>query len=549
MKIADLFASLKIEVDNSSVKAADKLLDHYKEILVGFGVYKAVGWIKGMVDATVELGGTLSDTSQQLGISTTVLQELGFAAAQSGSSFEGMSAGLRILQRNAFAASKGSKEAAQGFADLGVNLKENGKLRPTADLLADIADKVRLAPDTEKAAIAMKAFGRSGATLVPLLNEGSAGIAALRKEFVELGGEISEEGVVALEAFGDEQDKVRVALSGLRNQLVIALLPTLRSLNAAFMEWYKANREMLVERLTAAFRALGIVLRLAWKALSLLLSAFGWLIDHGDQVAFILAVIGARMLALRTWTLMAAAATTLFSRASWAAGLTAAKAWVVAALPLVAMIAIIAAVILIVEDLYYWITGGESVFKRSWEKILKALPEWFQAALGGMKLMLSDFADFVSDVFAGINEMFKDYGSQANRMALREEGKARGLKGKELEAFVEQGVKNEITGNAGGVNTGPTLGRAGATAFDYTSLGKLFYGAQQQQNLPAAMAFAPAAAQATFAAGGGAMSFSPQINITLPPGTDANGVAAASKNAFTEAWQEQMRRLRAGAGK
>ncbi len=124
-----------------------------------------------------------------------------------------------------------------------------------------------------------------------------------------------------------------------------------------------------------------------------------------------------------------------------------------------------------------------------------------------------------------------------NKKELRKEGKIRGLKGEELDKFVEHGVANQIAGNAAGAQQDANR-RGGTTGFD----------ALQQYSravaFPDAMRFAPAAAQI---ATGGALQ--PTFNITLPPGSDPKDFVTAAKTSFDGYWSDQLRRAKAGAGK
>lgn len=554
IKIADLFAGLRVKVDNSSIKAADKAIGDLKYALAGLGVYAAARWIKNIVQDTIDLAGQLADTAQEIGVNAEALQQLGYAAQLSGSSLGGMTAALKILQRNAFAASKGGKQQAKAFSDMGVKIKEaDGSLRPAEDLLGDIADHIASLPDgTAKTGAAMKVFGRSGASLIPLLNEGSAGIAKMRQEFVDLGGQISEENVNALEAFGDEQDKVKVAFAGLRNTIAIELLPTLVELTESFLEWFKANQDWIRSGLRTAVDALAIAMKALALAFRIVFRIFKWIVDHGTLLTVIILSIAGAFAVLRVQAFLAMlmsgksigmllAGWRLMASLAWAAAqmsiraaLASARAWIIANAPLILITATIALIILVIEDLYYWITGGESLFKDWW----KAIGGW-KGVWEGAKKGFQAFSDFVLDGLGSIGESIADlafdfanmYSSDRNKKELRKEGKLRGLKGEELDKFVEHGVSNQIAGNAAGVNTGPILGRAGEAAFDRTTLGRMFYSGKQQQNVTAGA------------------TLQPVFNITLPPGSDPKDFATAAKTSFDGYWNDQLRRAKAGAGK
>ena len=67
----------------------------------------------------------------------------------------------------------------EAFQKLGIEFqKSDGTLRSATDVLKDLADIVAKMPDgAEKTALGNELMGKSWKELIPLLNEGSAGLA------------------------------------------------------------------------------------------------------------------------------------------------------------------------------------------------------------------------------------------------------------------------------------------------------------------------------------------------------------------------------------
>lgn len=185
-----------------------------------------------MVRSTVKAGDALRDMSIRTGASVEQLSVLGFAAEQSGASIEDVGAGLRFLSRNAVEAAEGGKQQAQAFRNLGIALKDtSGNIRPVNDLLLDVADRFRNTRDgAEKSAMAMELFGRGGASLIPVLNEGREGIAAMGIELDKVGGIMSTELANAADEFNDQLNLNKKAMDGLSMAVTSALLPALTSM-------------------------------------------------------------------------------------------------------------------------------------------------------------------------------------------------------------------------------------------------------------------------------------------------------------------------------
>lgn len=542
IEVASLFAGLKVKIDPKSFEAANKMLGLVKTGLGALAAYASVNFVKGLVDQTVELGGHIADLSQQIGVAAEPLQQLGYAAQLSGSSMQGMGVALRFLSRNAFAAQQGGKEQAKTFRELGVSVKDaHGALRPVEDILGDVAEKIASMPDgTEKTALAMRAFGRSGAELIPLLNEGRDGIAALRKEFVELGGQISEKDVQALEAFGDEQDKVKVAMQGLKNEVVIALLPALREMVTSFVEWFKANRQIIRQRLETFFRLLVSAAGLVVKALGAVVAAANWLYERQGLLITGVAALTTAFILLRAGAIASAVAT--------------AAAWVAAAAPFILLTAIIGGVILVIEDLYHWITGGESVLREFYEDVEffigQGATKIWNDAVNAWTDTFGEFSDYVLGSLASIGESVADvlwdfvhgYDTAGNMKKLREEGKARGLKGAELDAFVKNGVDNQITGDPDRVRAEAA---ARAKANQISALQRGAY------SLRTATANGTAVANVG-AAVGASITNAPSMSVALTinaGSADPNEIGKTVNQQLTEFWDSKIRNAMRGLGR
>src|SRR5690606_41954766 len=79
--------------------------------------------------------------------------------------------------------------ATRAFDAIGVSVTNaDGSLRDTEEVMLDVADRFEKIEDgAAKAAIAQELFGRSGTNLIPFLNQGRAGIEALKKEADDFG--------------------------------------------------------------------------------------------------------------------------------------------------------------------------------------------------------------------------------------------------------------------------------------------------------------------------------------------------------------------------
>lgn len=191
----------------------------------------AVG-IKGAIDRADEL----SKAAQKIGIATESLSRLAYAADLSDVSLEQLQTGLARLTKFQAEAAQGGKEQIRVFEQLGIAIKDaSGHLRDTESVLKDFANVFASLPDgPEKTALALEVFGRSGAELIPLLNQGAAGIRQAGDELERFGGVLSGQAGVQAEEFNDNLRRLQVQVESLFLAVANDLLPDLVELTAEF---------------------------------------------------------------------------------------------------------------------------------------------------------------------------------------------------------------------------------------------------------------------------------------------------------------------------
>lgn len=184
------------------------------------------GWIKGAIDAT----DAVADISARTGIAISDIAALQLAFKKGGMEATDMEGSMVKL-------SKAIAEGDDSFARIGVATKtSNGALRESKDVLYDVADRfANLEDGTAKTALAMEIFGKSGAAMIPLLNDGSEGLRAMAEMADKLGITFDEKTVTAAGDFNDTLDFMSLAGQGVARQVAAQLLPTLNSLAGSFL--------------------------------------------------------------------------------------------------------------------------------------------------------------------------------------------------------------------------------------------------------------------------------------------------------------------------
>lgn len=194
--------------------------------MLGVGLSGAafVAWIKGAIDAADEA----SKTAQKIGLATDKVAGLQLAFEQSGAGgAETMTKAMARLSEQLLAGNK-TLEA------LGITTKDS------REALGQLADKFAgMADGTAKTAAALDIFGaKLGANMIPLLNQGAAGLREMDELARELGLTIDDETGKQAEKFNDTLDSIGKAMLGMATQASAALLPSLNAIAGAFLETF-----------------------------------------------------------------------------------------------------------------------------------------------------------------------------------------------------------------------------------------------------------------------------------------------------------------------
>jgi lambda family phage tail tape measure protein len=185
--------------------------------------------ITALVMPVARVGDEFFKLSQKTGVSVEALTALDYVAKLSDVSTEGMTKALQKLSVAMFDTQINGVEGSAALRALGVSATDvSGQIRPTEQVLLDLADKFSAMPDgADKAALAVKLFGKEGLSIIPFLNQGRAGITALMEEAQRLGLVMSEDVARASEVFNDNLTRLSAIFEGVQRQIGTAVIPVL----------------------------------------------------------------------------------------------------------------------------------------------------------------------------------------------------------------------------------------------------------------------------------------------------------------------------------
>ena len=224
-------------------KAAQKAAAFAKDMgkvgaAVGGMMAAAGGAMAVMVKQAIDAADANAKLAQAAGVSVETLNTLGYAASLAGSSTEDMGKSLGKLGKQISDAASGTGEAVGAFNAMGISVKDaNGQLKSSEQVFREVAEKFASYEDgAGKSALAAKIFGEEGLKLIPLLNSGAEGLAAMEAEARGLGITMDTSAAKAAEAFNDNLSRLIAVKDGLVNKIAQELLPTLSSLSDRFIE-------------------------------------------------------------------------------------------------------------------------------------------------------------------------------------------------------------------------------------------------------------------------------------------------------------------------
>lgn len=365
---------------------------------------------------TAGFGDTVAKTSQEVGMTTQHFQEMRHAAELAAVDLGTLRTGVRRASRNFKDFVNGEGEARDAIAALGIQATDSeGNLRPMIELVQESAGAfAEMENETRKVALANEIFGRSGAKLLPLFNQGAEGFAEMRQEAHDLGIVMDDEVVQASARWQDQLLRVERSTQSFVFELGARVIPLVNEAADAYIEWAAANREVIERRINEFMDALVPKLKSAWRwtrdlastADDLAQSMGGWAevlsMLTKTFTALSAAFVASKVIGIAKGLVMmgsnlgwvTSAATALWGQiqiilagglGSWLAGVASAAAS--AAGPIAAVLAALAGLAVVVQDVQTYMEGGDSLTGRfiKWFKSLKAGRDLLDGVQGSLE--------------------------------------------------------------------------------------------------------------------------------------------------------------------
>ncbi|UCV15524.1 phage tail tape measure protein [Quatrionicoccus australiensis] len=205
-------------------------------VLIGAAFVAVSGTIAVAAKGAIDSMDDMNDAAERVGMTTEALSRLGYAAKLSGVEFGELSGAMSKMSAKMQDALSGDKAAVAWFHDVGVSVVDtSGKLKAVETVVEEVADRFSKFEDgAAKTALAVDGFGRAGARLVPLLNQGRDGMRELYDESDRLGATIGGKAAAEAGKFNDQVDRLKAQTAGAARTMVSDLLPALNEVIERF---------------------------------------------------------------------------------------------------------------------------------------------------------------------------------------------------------------------------------------------------------------------------------------------------------------------------
>ena len=301
MAVVDsLIATLSFDFDgkaleefNNGMKQAGKAV-----AVVAAGATAAGAAIFAFTSKIAEQNDEIGKTAQIIGITAQSINELGFVSELSGSSVGAMNSSLENLCKTASEAARGLGAGVEAFGLLGISATDaNGQIKQTDELMLDVADAVsQLGSQSEKLELLNK-LGIDSSLLLAL-DQGSAAIRKQREEVAALGFVLDKDATDSAAKFNDEMLRVSTVVKGIASAIGTKLMKQINPMIEVFLEWFKANKEIIKQNLNSFFEKLTTAIGAIFKVAARVVGVVNAIVQSFGGWANAIGIVSAALLAL-----------------------------------------------------------------------------------------------------------------------------------------------------------------------------------------------------------------------------------------------------------
>lgn len=193
-----------------------------------------------------EFGDSAAKTGKRVGITAGQVGELQHALSLAGASAGDLDTGFRGMSRAVLELNRGGEKIVETFNMLGLSVDYINSLSPDEKFIVVGKRIAAIADTTQRAAIMMEIFGKSGAMLIPFFEQSTLAIEEARLEARAFGIALSDDAAARAEQLNDELGRTQQAAKGVRLAIGSIMAPVVIDLMKAFERLLIAVRMYIV---------------------------------------------------------------------------------------------------------------------------------------------------------------------------------------------------------------------------------------------------------------------------------------------------------------
>lgn len=407
--IRTLLVKLGVDADTDKALTFDKAIEGAKNVMLK--AVAAAGAMAGAIGLltvqTSRYARTVQEQSRLLGMSTDAYQEQLQVFKQFGLEAEDVSDVYITLADRAEDARAGAQGIIDDFGLIGISVDDLKGKNPQqlfdlyADAIANTADKSR------QLTAADRLLSDVGRRVLPMMENGAAGVHEYRRQMQELGLVMDKEAIAKSAEFNVVLGQLGAMVTGTRNRLIMTFLPSLTRVLTAYRDWILANRQLIDQRIE-------------WT-LDKIASAFDAIEEKAKQLdEFVKSTVGWDTVLTSLLSVILAIGAVKFGPAVWAIAIKSLVAplkivvglFSLATIKIIAVVAIVALLALAIQDVITYFRGGESATGKLLERfgefaIVEKIKAWFESARDSVAQFLGRFSR-IGEIFQRIGGILSD---------------------------------------------------------------------------------------------------------------------------------------------
>lgn len=390
--VTELLGYIGLDVDEQSFDRAQfnitGMIKGLGGIIAAAGAVDATikGLTLGLVNSFAETAVEIDQISKRLNINAEAFQAMAYAAKQFGIEQEEVADGMKELSMRSAEFAEDGKANADAFAAIGIS---QAKVKQYGNNIEGIFGLVRekLSEVKEQGKRQFLADALFGGGLADVggefFSQTSSRIKELQKQAMDSGVIITDESIALSRQYTRDIVALTSRIKGLWQIIASNLLPVFSEAAKRLKEFLDLHGEKIIDALSLAFRTLSETVKYLGIAAAI---AMPYLIGSAAIASW------GKLIGLINMTSVA------FTRMGWAAAI----AWAKALWPIVLIGAAILAVIVIIQDLYTYFTGGDSIEGRIIESLGKPMIDKIKSAWAELKQWLKVWIKDVGEWFIGL---------------------------------------------------------------------------------------------------------------------------------------------------